>query len=136
MSNVTGEKVPFYVSAESTGISGLSAFRDSHVAIGHVETVALRDVVDIDRVDVLKIDTEGHEKFVLEGFPWDRLRPNVIIAEFENAKTRPLGYDTEELVRFLRDRGYQVWVSEWHPIVRYGIQHQWHRLVNSRGPPS
>ncbi len=132
VSNVTGEKVPFYVSAESTGISGLSAFRDSHVAIGHVETVALRDVVDIDRVDVLKIDTEGHEKFVLEGFPWDRLRPNVIIAEFENVKTRPLGYDTEELVRFLRDRGYQVWVSEWHPIVRYGIQHQWHRLINSQ----
>ena len=92
---MTGEKVPFYVSEESTGISGLSAFRDSHVAIGHVETVALRDVADIDRVDLLKIDTEGYEKFVLEGFPWERLRPSVVVAEFEDAKTKPLGYDTE-----------------------------------------
>src|SRR5690606_33598048 len=25
--------------------------------------------------------------------------------------------------------GYSVYVSEWHPVVRYGIQHDWHRLM-------
>ena len=42
---------------------------------------------DLDRVDVLKIDTEGYERFVLEGFPWERIDPSVIVAEFEDAKT-------------------------------------------------
>ena len=84
-----------------------------------------------DRVDVLKIDTEGFELFVLEGFPWERVEPVVIVAEFEDRKTRPLGYTTTDLVSFLRIRGYQVWLSEWHPIVRYGIRHQWRRLIDS-----
>src|SRR5690606_7034311 len=26
-------------------------------------------------------------------------------------------------------QGYSVYVSEWHPIVRYGIAHDWRRLV-------
>ena len=136
VSNSTGDHVTFYASAESAGISGLSAFRDSHVAIGDVETVALRDVSGIDRVDLLKIDTEGYERFVLEGFPWDRLHPETIVAEFEDSKTVRLGYTTADLIATLRGRGYQVWVSEWHPIVRYGIRHQWRRLVESdRGRP-
>jgi FkbM family methyltransferase len=131
ISDASGRKVPFYVSRESSGISGLSAFRDTHIEIGHVETLALRDVEGLDRVDLLKIDTEGHEKFVLEGFPWDRIRPRVIVAEFEDAKTLRHGYATDDLVTFLHDLGYQVWLSEWHPIVKYGIQHQWHRLLNA-----
>lgn len=131
VSNGSGARMTLYVSDESTGISGLSAFHDSHVPLGDVEIVALRDALGPDRVDVLKIDTEGFELFVLEGFPWERVEPVVIVAEFEDSKTRPLGYTTTDLVSFLRIRGYQVWLSEWHPIVRYGIRHQWRRLIDS-----
>jgi hypothetical protein len=33
------------------------------------------------------------------------------------------------LARFLADKGYVVYVSEWHPIIRYGIRHDWNCLV-------
>lgn len=129
--NVTGERVAFFTSAESSGISGLSAFHHSHVPAGDVETVALRDVTSLVRADLLKVDTEGYEMRVLEGFPWERITPSVVVAEFDDAKTTRLGYVTADLVEFLRRHGYQVWISEWHPVVRYGIRHQWKQLVPS-----
>jgi hypothetical protein len=34
----------------------------------------------INKIDFLKIDTEGHDFFVLQGFDWDsHLHPDVII---------------------------------------------------------
>jgi FkbM family methyltransferase len=128
VSSASGEMVTFYVSEESPGISGLSAFRDSHQAIGTVETVALRDVLDDQHVHLLKIDTEGFDLFVLQGYPFERSHPDVIMAEYEDHKTIPLGYRFADLVSLLVDQGYQIWVSEWHPIIRYGITHQWRRL--------
>ena len=46
-----------------------------------------------------------------------------------DSKTVPLGYKFDDLARFLADKGYAVFVSEWHPIVRYGIRHDWNRLT-------
>jgi len=129
VASTSGEMRPFYTSGESTGVSALAPFLDSHVMAGSVETVALRDVLDDLHVNVLKVDTEGFDLAVLEGFPWDRDLPDVVICEFEDRKTKPLGYTTSDLADFLVERGYQVWMSEWHPVVRYGIQHEWHRLA-------
>src|SRR3546814_302056 len=84
---------------------------------------------DIDGVDFLKVDTEGHDLFALKGFPWERFRPAVIECEFEDAKTVPLGYTFHDMARFLLEKGYRVLVSEWHPIIRYGVRHDWRRLV-------
>lgn len=123
---------PFYASEESTGISGLTAFTKGHERIGEVEVVALRDIVrdrGVERVDYLKIDTEGYEMSVLQGFPWELLTPGVALCEFDDAKTLPLGYGFHDLCGFLVDRGYHLLVSEWHPIVRYGIPHQFKRLA-------
>ena len=74
--------------------------------------------------------------FVLEGFPWERLRASrhrrrVRGRQDEAARL----HDGLTSIGCLRDRGYQVWVSEWHPIVRYGIRHQWHRLASSEELP-
>src|SRR3546814_19620816 len=33
------------------------------------------------------------------------------------------------MARFLLEKGYRVLVSEWHPIIRYGVRHDWRRLV-------
>ncbi len=121
----------FYQSEESTGISGLSAFRDSHCEAQRVDSVSLSDYFkeqEMPEVDFLKIDTEGHDLFVLQGFPWERNRPKVIECEFEDLKTKPLGYTTKDMADFLAGQGYTVYVSEWHPILRYGQRHDWHRL--------
>ena len=132
VSDEPGQKVAFYASEESTGISGLSAFTAGHKKIGEVETTTLRDYYrsnDLEHVDFLKIDVEGFDKFVLDGFPWDRDKPEVVLAEFEDAKTVPLGYTMHDLADVLIQQGYSVYVSEWMPIIRYGIAHDWRQML-------
>ena len=52
----------------------------------------------------------------------------MIECEFEDAKTLPLGHDWKTIADYLKQRGYAVYVSEWHPIIRYGIPHDWRRV--------
>ncbi len=122
----------FYTSAESTGISALHAFRDSHQEAHRVDVTTVADYVKakgIRKVDFLKIDVEGFDLSVLKGVPWDELKPDVIECEYEDAKTIPLGHAWEDIARYLRGLGYAVYISEWHPIVRYGIDHDWRRVA-------
>ena len=131
VSSETQSNLAFYQSEESTGISGLSAFRESHREAQRVDSVSLSDYFkgqEMPAVDFLKIDTEGHDLFVLQGFPWDRNKPKVIECEFEDLKTKPLGYTTKDMADFLVGKGYSVYVSEWHPILRYGQRHDWRCL--------
>ena len=132
VSNKSLNGVSFYTSEQSTGISGLSAFHESHHESQKVDVITLTEFFEdkpMPDVDFLKIDTEGHDLFVLQGYPWARGKPRIIECEFEDVKTVPLGYSFHDLARFLKDKGYKVYVSEWHPIVRYGIQHDWRQLM-------
>lgn len=131
VSNVSGETLDFYSSEISAGISSLKPFHASHETHNQVETIRLDDFTSdfgIDRVDYLKIDIEGFDYFALQGFPFDRMRPQAILCEFEDHKTVPLGYDHVELGYFLANHGYQVLLSEWHPIVEYGQAHDWRQV--------
>jgi FkbM family methyltransferase len=116
-----------YTSHESTGVSSLVAFTDRHEATATVDVIRLQDYMvenDIRHVDFLKIDVEGYEKFVLDGYDWSN-EPRAIVLEFEDAKTVPIGYDWRYLADRLWNQGYTVIVSEWYPPVRYGIEHRW-----------
>jgi FkbM family methyltransferase len=131
VSNVDGEDVTLYDSEESSGISSLIAFVDSHKPSATVKTVRLDTFIrdaGIEEVDFLKIDTEGYDLMVLQGFPWDRFTPEMVLCEFEDKKTEHLGYHTSDMIGFLSDRGYDVVISEWHPIERYGVKHSFARL--------
>lgn len=122
------ETASFFTSSESDGVSGLSAFLPTHTETCTVCTTTLSEFfaeMNLDKVDFLKIDTEGFDLMVLQGLPWQSVRPAVILCEFEDAKTLPLGYSYKTLADFLVEKGYQVVVSEWRPIVRYGEQHAW-----------
>lgn len=122
----------FYASAESTGVSSLSPFLPSHEKASTVEVSTLSTVIGefgIRDIGFLKIDTEGHDLFVLRGFPWSSHRPGAILCEFEDRKTVPLGYRHQDLAELLESHRYQVFVSEWHPVLRYGVRHQWLRLA-------
>jgi FkbM family methyltransferase len=132
VSDVSATEAAFFVSPQSSGISSLSAFDESHKQVGVVTTVTIDDFTvakDIHEIDYLKIDTEGHDLMVLKGFPWDRMRPTVIICEFENRKTTPLGYNFHDLADFLSAKGYQSIVSEWYPISAYGRKHRWRQYA-------
>jgi FkbM family methyltransferase len=132
VSNHSAEGVQFFTSTESTGISSLSPFTEGHKLTGQVDLTTLTDVLqehDITKISFLKIDTEGHDLFVLQGFPWDSYTiPDVVVCEFEDRKTIPLGYTVADLADFLIGKGYHLLLSEWHPIIKYGITHDWHGL--------
>lgn len=131
VSDEPASQVKFFTSDQSTGISGLHSFHESHNETGLVDITTLRDVFKerkISKVDFLKIDVEGFDLSVLRGVPWDDVRPDVIECEFEDAKTIKLGHDWKVIADYLKDKGYAVYVSEWNPIVRYGIPHDWRRV--------
>jgi len=122
------ESVPFFTSKESSGVGSLSAFLSSHEQAYSVSTTTLDEFFreeDVDKIDYLKVDTEGFDLMVLKGIDWKRIQPKVILCEFEDAKTQKLGYTYATLADFLVGKGYHVIVSEWRPIVRYGEQHSW-----------
>lgn len=138
VSDQARQGVTFYRSDVSSGISGLSAFDPSHKAEDRIDVTTLTDFLagsDVPNIDFLKIDTEGHDLFVLRGLPWQHVRPRLVLCEFENRKTEPLGYRYEDLVSYLGGQGYQVITSEWHPIERYGATHCWHRFAEGSPPP-
>ena len=122
----------FFVSEESTGIGTLHAFRDSHEVASTVDVTTVDEVArqhGLNKIDFLKIDVEGLDFAVLKGVPWDTIKPRVIECEFEDAKTVPLGHTYADMANYLVERGYTVYISEWHPIIRYGISHDWCRLT-------
>lgn len=128
VSSKSEKGLSFYTSPESTGISSLSAFTPAHSESEKVDVVTLSDYIEkqgLKRVDFLKIDTEGHDLFVLKGYPFGSHPPDIIECEFEDSKTQPLGYCWQDMADFLVAAGYDVWLSEWHPIIRYGIPHDW-----------
>lgn len=126
-----GEQLTLYRSEVSSGISSLSAFHASHRAAATVETTRLDTYLQaqgLTRVDYLKVDAEGHDLFVLRSFPWAEHTPRIVLCEFEDLKTTPLGYSYHDLATLLTGRGYHVVLSEWYPIVRYGTSHRWRAL--------
>lgn len=124
-----------YSSTESTGVSGLSAFLDSHHASEMVSVTTLAEALQTHAlsthpVDFLLVDTEGFDLMVLKGYPWGSgLHPRVILCEFENKKTQPLGYSFHDLASFLGNLGYHLIISEWYPIKVYGGVHRWRRFA-------
>ena len=118
----------FFSSEESTGISGMMAFRETHREVARVQVTTVdKSIQDksIDRVDFLKIDAEGFDLAVLKGVPWAKIKPEVILCEFEDAKTVKLGHCWTDIATYLAGHGYTIYVSEWYPVVRYGVRHDW-----------
>ena len=131
VSNRNGITLPFFTSNVSSGISSLSAFHESHEQSLQVKTVTLGAFFEeksIQDISFLKIDTEGHDLHVLQGLPWDRVQPDAILCEFEDSKTESLGYDFHELAKFLSDKKYNLLISEWYPVTKYGGKHRWRRF--------
>lgn len=123
--------VALYRSDVSEGISSLLPFHKSHVSGGQVDIVTLADAMaerQIDAVGFLKIDTEGNDLPVLKGYPWSSSAPECIVAEFEDAKSKLLGYSWREIGDLLLSKGYTVFASEWWPIERYGTRHRWRTI--------
>ncbi len=130
--DVPREQAAFFISDESTGISTLTPFRPSHKQAATVRVVTLAGALPsagVDRIDFLKIDTEGFDLQVLRGHNFAALPPEVVLAEFDELKTRPQGFGFQAIGDLLLSHGYAVWCSQWRPLVRYGSGHTWQRIA-------
>ncbi len=128
VSDTTQYGVSFYTSPQASSLGSLAPFLPTHSATHKVDTVTLIDFCEdhrVERIGLLKIDAEGYDLPVLKGVPWNKAAPNVIICEYENRKTRPLGYEFADIAEFLNQHGYDILVSEWYPVKEYGGPHAW-----------
>jgi len=131
ISDYIKEKSPFYTSTQSSGISTLSPFDDSHNLTDYVNITTLEKFCGergISDIEFLMIDAEGFDLQILRGFPWGKISPEFIICEFEDKKSSKLNYSFNDLADYLYNRGYTLLVSEWHPVEKYGIRHDWRCL--------
>lgn len=118
----TESDVKFFRSTEFWGIHSLFPYHPTHEDEITVETVRLDDALDeagVDSVDMLKIDAEGADFIALQSIDLQRFRPRVVMVEFAGERTRPLGHDHHDIVRYMAGLGYAAWVSEWAPIVAH-----------------
>ena len=121
----------FYTSKSSTGIPSLLKFNENQVPSHELSTIVLNDFIkerDVKKIDFLKIDAEGYDFMVLKGFDFSKFKPRIIMCEFEDGKTKHLGYSTKDMAQFLIDQGYYLIYSIWYPIKEYGMDHDWKKL--------
>ena len=139
VSNVTGDKVPFYTSQEHFGIHTLKPFHPTHKFAYEVETIRLDDALNalkIDQVTFLTIDIEGADFFALQGFDWKKYHPEVVMVEFMDNRSQPnFSYTHHDMVNYMTERGYITYISEWDVIKEYGRSgqtsepHRWLQCV-------
>lgn len=125
VSDKNNTMVPFYVSNESLGISSITKWHSTHKeADFYVNTIRLdkyMKIKNINKVNFLKIDTEGQDLFVLKSYDWDKYKPEIILCEYEDKKTKEkLGYTWKDMCVFLEEKGYHIVISEWYPLKKYG----------------
>ena len=59
------------------------------------------------QIDLLSIDTEGHDLEVLKSNDWDLYKPGAIVIELEETDFRLLG--NHEIVLFVESKGYRIY---------------------------
>ncbi len=94
-------------------------FRD-YVVTGSFRMTRIDDLVT-SRVDVLKIDVEGHELEVAKGWSalYDRSPPRLVLTEYVPsliAKTSNTTAEPLEYLRFFLRRGYTIEANKYPPI--------------------
>lgn len=123
MSNVTGETITFYRSTEYWGIHSLAPFDDSHTEQIDVPVTRLDDFVreqNVGHVEFLKVDVEGADMLVLDGFDFTADRPQFVMAEFMDTRSEPhFGYTHHDIAQMMSDFGYACFVADWAPVVRH-----------------
>ena len=140
ISNFEHKSALFYRTPVSYGMSSLLPFLPSHEICRMVEVRRLDTLLPelgVSRVDYMKIDVEGHDLMVLQGFPWDTIQPKVVMCEFGNDKTELLDYTYEDLAEFMLNLGYKVIVSEWveAEYINGRYHHKWLGYFHYPPPP-
>lgn len=82
-----------------------------------VECTTLNEIIrahNVGSIDVLYIDTEGHDCEVLEGLDFSKIKPNTIVFENKHfgGTNLPKGEKYEKLIAYLYKIGYETLLEE------------------------
>jgi FkbM family methyltransferase len=128
VSNQDDQSVVFYVSSEYWGIHSLKPFHETHQPKLTVQTTRLDTALkklNITDVTLLKIDTEGADFLVLQGFDFNQIKPEIVMCEFADDRSVPnFGCSHHDIAKYMREQGYEVFISEWASITEYGRKGQ------------
>ena len=80
-------------------------------------------------LDILTIDTEGHDYAILKAFPFDRVRPSIV--EFEGKTMTPIMIN--DMQQLFESYGYKLfdsnatpdrlhWMSKWQYIELFAVR--------------
>jgi len=83
-------------------------------------------------IAVLKVDVEGHEKFVLEGASGLLSRTAVIYFESWSEHFEKFGYQLSDIVEHLKSHGFRIFRIDGQPIDRDYNSAQCENLVAAR----
>jgi FkbM family methyltransferase len=123
VSDVAGQRVPFFTSSEHHGIHALRPFHPTHQPAYEVETTTLRETLPslgVTRVTLLKIDIEGADFLALRGCDLAVCQPELAMLEFMDERSvANFGYTHHDVVAFMQAAGYAAFVSAWAPITSY-----------------
>jgi FkbM family methyltransferase len=73
-------------------------------------TRSLIQKYDVKDIDVLSIDTEGHDAVILLDFPFDLTKPKIIIVEFAHVEVA--GSDVNSMINILDLNGYNCFYDQ------------------------
>jgi FkbM family methyltransferase len=112
LGDANGEADFFIVDGRGTGLNSLRRpSSDEPIDIVTVPVMTLDDYLRLTHstaIDFIKMDVEGAELTVLKGgaaLLARRPRP-IILCEVEDARTKPWGYEAQEIIEFLLHLGY------------------------------
>jgi FkbM family methyltransferase len=119
LSDYEGDADLYLVKGKETGLNSLKppAVRQELLERVRVEIRPLDNWLDeqkIERVDFVKLDVEGAELSVLKGAAkvLGGEKAPVILIEVANIRTMPWGYKVDEIIRYLRESGYELFEIE------------------------
>jgi len=75
-----------------------------------VKVETLSDIIcrfNLTKVNLLMIDVEGAELPVLKGFPWETMKPAMILCELHPYNWPIFGYTNKEMEKFLKEYNYR-----------------------------
>lgn len=124
----SGLELPFYISEKHYGIHSLEPFHKTHKSLYNVHTIRLDQALkelEIETVDLLKIDIEGADFLALKSFDFNKNKPEIVITEFmDDRSSENFGYTHHDVAKYMEDFGYTTYISEWEPIEEYAIEHE------------
>lgn len=80
---------------------------------GEIVNVTTLDSMNLEKVDMIKIDVQGYEKFILEGgIETIKNHKPIMIVEFEEFQLNKFGYGSKKLFDTIRELEYEIYFLE------------------------